>query len=275
MALYMKKSSFGRLVETDDINDPDLMEVRLSPEEYDYLWDRIHQAEQSIEKKEKEVEERVSVAYQKANRMITSYKKKVKEEAEKRMLAAYKAQREAEEKADLAMNKEEEAMYEKYVMEENLEKQRILNENLKRVCRERANALRKISPKKEKSGYLVLYSNQFKERYKGKEGKTAVADTWKSLLQTPYDASIPLDLIIDDIWDNLMNDVLYQMGFRKIQETEKNGTYQIWTEEDEDGDDVEVCGLYRWCFRANYREGLWEMILYSTKGLSVPAEYRK
>ncbi|OKZ58405.1 MAG: hypothetical protein BHV91_03080 [Clostridiales bacterium 44_9] len=41
-----------------------------------------------------------------------------------------------------------------------------LNQNFKRISRERANADRGIKPKKERSGYVVLSSRQKKYRYK-------------------------------------------------------------------------------------------------------------
>lgn len=274
MAIYMKKSSFGRLVETEDINDPDITEIRLSPEEYDCLWDRIQKAEQSIEETEKGAEEKISEAYQKANNLLSSYKKKVKEVAEVRMQEAHKAQKKAEAETVQVINELQKTISERVALEAALEEQVRMNENLKRICRERANATRGLSPKKEREGYLVITSSQHQERYKTEKGTAAVTTTWRSVLQTPYDASMPLDLIQGDIWNDLMSHVLYQLGFRQIQDQDKNGEYRKWISEDKDGSDIEECGLYRWSFKANYKMGLWEMILYSTKSLSVSAEYR-
>ena len=146
---------------------------------------------------------------------------------------------------------------------------RNLNNNLKRIAKERANAKRGLTPKKERSGYIVLFSSQYRERYRNDEGEKLVANTWKSVLQTPYDATLPLEQIKDDVWNELMHQILYPMGFRKVQDIDKNGEYKFWYEDEE-----ELCGLYRWDFKANYKTGLWEITLFHTKSLCVPEEYR-
>lgn len=270
MAQFMKKASLGRMVIAEGgASDPELAEVRLTPEEYSALWKKIRTAERDVSEARADAEKRESEAYRDAQRQLKKYKDDAKVDADRRVEYADQARYRAEERASVA-----EA--EKRDLEAALSQQRSLNDNLKRIAKERANAKRGLTPKKERSGYIVLFSSQYRERYRNDEGVKCVANTWKSVLQTPYDATLPLEQIKDDVWDELMHQVLYPMGFRKVQDTDKNGEYKRWVVRDEKDveKEVEVCGLYRWNFKANYRSGFWEMDLYHTMSLYVPEEYR-
>lgn len=248
-------------------SDPELAEVRLTPGEYKKLWQRIQSAEKAAQEATDDADKREIVVLREANRQLDEYKRKVDAAADQKVVAAQSAQQMAEQRASIL-----EA--EKSGIEESLKKQQNLNNNLKRIARERANARRGIRPKKEHDGYVVLYSMQWRERYRDSNGEKCVANVWKSVLQTPYDASLPLDAIQDEIWEELIHAVLYPLGFRQAQPVEKNGEYRTWTGEDEDGIVKELCGLYRWDCKANYKSGLWELNLYHTKSLRVPEEYR-
>lgn len=61
-----------------------------------------------------------------------------------------------------------------------------LNQNFKRISRERANADRGIKPKKERSGYVVLSSRQKKYRYKKNRDAMVEVYLWETVIQTPY-----------------------------------------------------------------------------------------
>ena len=65
---------------------------------------------------------------------------------------------------------------------EEIQKYKSLNENLLRISKERANADRKLKPKKEHSGYIVV-SSQEKEIKYSKSKKTII---WETCIQTPY-----------------------------------------------------------------------------------------
>ena len=252
----MKKASLGRMVIAEGgASDPELAEVRLTPEEYSALWKKIRTAERDVSEARVNAEKRENAAYRDAQRQLKKYKDDVRADADRRV-------ERAEERAFVA-----EA--EKRDLEEALSQQRNLNDNLKRIAKERADAKRGLTPKKERSGYIVLFSSQYRERYRNDEGEKLVANTWKSVLQTPYDATLPLEQIKDDVWDELLHQILYPMGFRRVQDLDKNGEYKSWHDDEE-----ELCGLYRWDYKSNYRTGLWEITLYHTKSLSVPEEYR-
>ena len=263
MAKFLKKGSLGMLVEASGgASDPELAEVRLTPEEYFDLLFRIKHAKQAEAKAKEDADEREIAAYEEAQRQLELYKAEIQSDAERRIKRANQALREAEEHTSEAESAKEE-------LETALAKQRNLNSNLKRIARERANAKRGLAPKKQRNGYVVLYSSQYRQRYKDPDGKKCVAYTWKSILQTPYDATVPLDTIEDEIWNELVHRILYPLGFRRTQDAEHNGEYRIWEE-----DDAELCGLYRWDYNANYKSGFWELTLYHTKGLIVPEGYR-
>lgn len=287
MAQYMKRASFGRMVTAEGgASDPELEEVRLTADEYNDLWRRIRSAERAAQEAKDEAVEREKAVLREANRQLREYEQKADADANSKVIAAQAAQQRAEQRATRAE-------VERKGMAESLEKQKNLNNNLKRIARERANAARGLTPKKEHSGYVVIYSTQYKQKYridydfdKWREEnpytnkkefvayENKVADVWRSVLQTPYDASLPLNQVKDDIWNDLTGWALYQLGFRAVQNLENNGDYVTWYGEDEYGIERELCGLYKWSFKADYRSGLWEMDLYHTKSLKVPEEYR-
>ena len=61
MALYMKRVEYGKMVAAEGgISDPNLAEVRLSPDEYFYLWSRIYQAEQKISELRATTEDKIT-----------------------------------------------------------------------------------------------------------------------------------------------------------------------------------------------------------------------
>ena len=64
--------------------------------------------------------------------------------------------------------------------------QRGLNENLLRISRERANADRKLRPKKEHTGYVVVSSKEKEWRYKESRNDWKTVTLWETTLQTPY-----------------------------------------------------------------------------------------
>ena len=274
MAQYMKKASLGRMVKAEGgASDPELAEVRLTADEYSELWRRIHSAERATKEAEEDAVSRENAAYRSANKQLAEYKEQTQKDADRRVAAAQKAQNDAENRAEYA--------------ESELERQRNLNNNLKRIARERANQARNIRPKKDHDGYLVMISRQWTEHYEYeytkeeydaldssfrnrhsfpyKEKRTASA--WKSTIQTPYDASLPLNQIRGQIMSDLWNGgVLEDIGCPKMLKDEYNGTYHEWPDEDGHG----VNGMYRWTFQANYKAGYWELEIFTTKSLRVP-----
>ena len=286
MPRYYKKNSVGMMVKADGgASDPELAEVRLTADEYTDMWRRIYVAERATKEAEAAGERKLNELRQSTNKQIAQHEAEVNERAARREKAA-------EQKAADAQATAEE-------MREEVKRANHLNGNLKRIARERANAARGVTPKKEHDGYLVLSSRQWTEHYQVDEWDTddhkkdydtpenrptaiknkylkiinKTADVWKSVIQTPYDASLPLsqvrDVIIkEDMWDG---GVLDSIGCPCMIKKEYNGTYYSFGT-NEDG--YEKNGLYKWKFIANYKSGLWEVEMFTTKSLQVP-EYRR
>ena len=146
--------------------------------------------------------------------------------------------------------------------EENLN----TNLNMIRIMRERANAERKLSPKKEHDGYLILSMQQTEWRFKLAGGKTETGTIWRSVVQTPYDVRLPFDSISSYIDEDLrLGGVLFDFGCNYILEsTEKVNGLEDLLEEYEDQNI-----LIKLLFRANCRSGLWEVELYTLKSLMI------
>lgn len=291
MAQYYKKGSLGMMVKADGgASDPELAEVRLTADEYANMWRRIHAAERATKEAEAEGERKVDAAYKSASRQLAQYEAEADRKAERREQAAEQAKRAAEKKV-------EEAQAQIQQMKSEVNTANYLNGNLKRIARERANAARGITPKKEHDGYLVLSSRQWTEKYQEDEwdtdehkkdyGKseedratairytylkvvTKTSDVWKSVVQTPYDSSIPISQVKGVVEDEI-GSVLESVNVDGRLKPEYNGTYYNFGA-NEDG--YERNGMYRWKFNANYRSGFWEMEIYTTKSLLVP-EYRR
>ena len=168
--------------------------------------------------------------------------------------------------ADLAASLEEEktALQDHIAeLEEAVEQAQGLNRNLLRISRERANADRRISPKKKHDGYLVLESREWRERLSDK----TIMHTWKSVIQTPYDASMEPETVENQIFDDLVNFVLGDLGVSRYIPAEDGNCMCP-----EDGDTGNT--MYCWRYNADYRSGYWSVIIFTIHPLIVPQERR-
>ena len=276
----MKKNNLGLLVESSDpILNSDTVEIRLSADEYQNVLYQMQLLQQEL----KEANENLILAKKQSTQDFEEKLHYFKEKAAQKM---FELQKEANDKIKSALDA-------KAAAEDQLQNQIELNDNLKRIARERANAARKIPCKKQHDGYLVLSCRQWTEHYLHElseeeyaekpvefrnshsfpclEHKTA--QVWKSILQTPYDANIPLyniqELIEEnDLWDK---GILKDVGCTQMNESSINGYYQVFTQKE---GSKECNGLYKWSYIANYRSGFWEMELYTTQCLQVPENRR-
>ena len=168
----------------------------------------------------------------------------------------------------------------------DLDKEQKLNDNLMRIMRERANALRGIRPRKAHDGYIVLSSRQFEQhytytytgrelndlpyeirrahRYSYTEHRTALC--WRTTIQTPHDASLPFETIKDTIGDTLILTVLPDLGCTR--------NYPLDDFEFEDYY-MDEMNLYRILCNANFRSGFWECDVFTTRPLEIPAGRRE
>ena len=153
-----------------------------------------------------------------------------------------------------------------------------LNKNLLRIARERANADRKLRPKKTHTGYVVLASSEKEYRYKAMRKETSVAMLWETVLQSPYsvdfteeqaralteelvrpnesEAALVGRISIDIYYNGSYEDMLHEQRRSGRQEESRNI-------------------MLKPKLRANYKTGYWEVIFLHTKPLGlVPAEMR-
>lgn len=137
-----------------------------------------------------------------------------------------------------------------------------LNKNLLRIARERANAVRELTPKKEHLGYLVKYSEEYKYRY----NKTTY-NYMKSTLQTPFDAGLEFNnvksLILEEAskWGTAI-------GIDKII---LNSNEQTITKNELKEKNVVI----EFSLKNNVVKGFWEVIIIHTKPLTITANVRK
>ena len=242
MSEFVKKTMIGYNELDGGHSDPECTHVILNLKEYDDLLQEIFQAEQEARNKSKKAEEekrnsqnREQQTVQKANQVIESWKKELEKE---RAESAY---------------------------------QKGLNENLLRIAKERANADRKLKPKKEHSGYVVVISSEKIYRYKDGRRLGSVK-LWETVIQSPYSIEFPAKqakkLIIEEFFSETGEWKAARLGIDRWF----SGDYGNFLKDqnvDEEFVKHNVALMEYRSFRANYRAGYWEVILVHTRPLEV------
>lgn len=290
MPRYYKRGALGRMIETEGgSSDPDLAEVRMTEEEYRDLWDRIHRSERDVEATKVAAKKQTDETWRQANREMRATKQKAEAEAQRRVDIA--------QQSAFASAKEASSLREQLAkVKADLQNEKNLHRNMMRIMKERANQVRGIKPKKDHDGYVVLESRQWTERYTEEIWDTQeykdrfdnpenrahalkqgylridhkIAEVWKSIIQTPYNASLPIKQVRERIEEEI-GEVLDDIDVVSRLKPEYNGTYYDFGMNEEG---YEKNGMYRWKYRANYRAGLWELEIFTTKSLRVP-EHRR
>jgi len=134
-----------------------------------------------------------------------------------------------------------------------------LNRNLKRICKENANAKRGIKPKKEHSGFIVTSTSEIFEKVK--EGKTINEyRAYKSIVETPYFKHQELTTKLkDDAWDDGLK-TLFDSAW---QDANNINYLSAVNEENKDKNFI-----YKLNWRTNNR-GMWEIECYHTKPVKI------
>lgn len=251
MSEFVRKTALGgyKTVQGGH-SDPELTHVILTKMEYDGLISEIREAEKGTRAAVNKADQRIRAITNQANTEI----------------------RQAQADAEQSIRE----MQEKLTQEQaEKEYQQRLNANLLRISKERANASRKLKPKKEHSGYVVISSTEKDYSYKYGANRRTVR-LWETVLQTPFsidfteeqarketeglfqEAEIGIGLI-----GRIGISGLYQDGYdRMIREKDAAGWMQRNT-------------VVEHKIRANFRAGYWEIIFLHTKALGVvPAEMR-
>lgn len=253
MSEFVKKTALGYRPVPGSHSDPDCTHVILTKNEYDQLLQDKAKAEQEKRNMERESEKTIRLAKDNALRQVQS----VQQEAQKQVEAL---ECELESKiAEIAF-------------------QVSLNANLLRISKEQANADRKLKPKKEHSGYVVVLSTEKEYRYKDRNGYWKTVIIWETVLQSPYSVDFAEEqarkLILEEFlqksesgsWliQKIGITARYDAGYATmVSDVEWKGTHQQYN-----------VMLERRLRRA-FKIGYWEVAFTHTKPLGiVPKEMR-
>ena len=143
-----------------------------------------------------------------------------------------------------------------------------MNQDFKRIARERANADRGIKPKKERSGYVVLSSRQKKYRYKENRNDWEEVYLWESVIQTPYVVSFTAEQAMTETQELFERDeqgrwLIGRLGIAG----EYGGKYEDMLDDPRCAAWKDYNIIVEKIFNANAKAGYWEIIITHTKPL--------
>lgn len=251
MSEFVKKAAFGGYKPVPGgYSDPELSHVILTKAEYDGLLDQIQAAQNETAAAVRQADQREKSILNQANakiQQIQSAADKSVGELQKE-LSAERAEREY---------------------------QQSLNANLLRISKERANAARKLKPKKEHSGYVVISSTEKDHSYKYGANRKTVR-LWETVLQTPFSIDFTEEQARKEMAELFQDD---KVGGWLIEKIGITGVYlDGYREMIQDKDAAEWMKrnvMVERKLRANFRAGYWEIVFLHTKSLGiVPAEMR-
>lgn len=149
-----------------------------------------------------------------------------------------------------------------------------LNENLLRISKERANADRKLKPKKEHTGYIVVSSTEKEYRYKVDRRHWETVVLWETVLQTPYPIDFTEEQAREETKELIENNRLVaRLGINRYYDGDYEGLLENSKWNDPQSEEYNI--MFKGRLRANYRAGYWEVIFSHTKPLGiVPADMR-
>lgn len=160
--------------------------------------------------------------------------------------------------------------------EQEAEYQRGLNETLLRISRERANADRKLKPKKRHSGYVVVSSTEKEYHYRTEYKERAAVRLWETVIQSPYTVDFTEEqaekLIAEEFVSKDNNWLVAKVG---ITANYHDSYEKMLQDKRIDEAFLERNVMFPRKLRANFRTGYWETFFLHTKPLGVvPADMR-
>lgn len=247
MAEFVKKTALSYKAVPGGQSDYECTHAILTKAEYDRLYSEIRAAESRERKAKDDADKKVENAKTVANRDIRNIQNATAlqiKEVNQKLAAA----------------------------NEEISYQRRLNENVLRINRERANAARKIKPKKEHNGYLIDFSKEYEYRYRvGKEEKRVML--WETIIESPYSVKFSDEQARKQIDSELFNNDDWFIGKIGIDAQWLIGYEKMIAKKEYKENYINKNVVVRQQLRANYSRGYWEIILLHTKPLSnVPDE---
>lgn len=250
MSEFVRKATIGYKVVPGGHGDPELTHVILTKEEYEDLLAEIRKEKKKATKAAIDADKRVQEIMDQTNTEIQNIQETTKQTI-------------GELKEEVVAEREEK------------EYQQRLNANLLRISKERANASRKLQPKKEHSGYVVISSMEKDHSYKYGSNRRTVR-LWETVLQTPFSIDFTEEQARTETEKLFQKD---ETGMWPIEKIGINGQYLSGYGEMVRAKDAAEWKEYNVIvekkLRANFRAGYWEQIVLHTKPLGVvPAEMR-
>lgn len=237
MSEYVKKTALGYKAVPGGCSDPECSHVILSKREYDVMMRENLRLEKEAENTKQQAAASIRKAQTEANRQVFQAQEKADEEIQKMIEEVERANAERD-------------------------YQKSLNQNLLRINKEKSNAERKLRPKKEHTGYVVISSQEKEVRYKS--GKKLIPMVvWETVLQSPYSIDFPEEQARTQIY----NELLTNDGGWKLGDIGINGSYMVGFDEMVGKLGQEIYNKNRAFserLRANYKAGYWEYIVLHT-----------
>lgn len=247
MSEFVKKTLVGYKETPGGSFDSECSHVILTKREYDDLLHEIESAKQDA--------------------LNTKYEsdRKIQEERDAAAYRVQQAENTAQQRLDgmqgLLDTAEQETSY-----------QRGLNANLLRIAKERANADRKLKPKKEHTGYVVVSSLEKEHRYQTGNRRWHTVTLWETVLQSPYSVDFTEEQARNQIYRDLFPEdgkwLVGRIGITGLY----HGSYEAMVTNDKvDADFKQGNVLLRSLqhLKANFRAGYWEISFMHTQPLEV------
>ena len=255
MAEFVKKTMMGYKDVPGGNSDPECTHVILTRTEYQKQLQDLSVAEQKARNTKYDAAREIQRAQSDAQRRVLEAEADAGQKVETLEQKLAKAQKEAE-------------------------YQRGLNANLLRISRERANADRKLKPKKEHTGYFVVSTLEKDYRFKINRHQWERTRLWETTLQSPYSTDFTEEQARKQIQEDLFGvdkDSLWLIGGLGIVSS-YDGRYEdlIELEDWETKYKAENIALEpELKLRANFRGGYWEASFLHIKPLGIiPPEMR-
>lgn len=150
-----------------------------------------------------------------------------------------------------------------------------INQNLKRIATERANAQRKIIPKKSHIGYILLNIDEITIVHKDESNRQTEftpLPCWKIRFQTPYDISLEYKAVKNLIYDDMIEKFGAKIGIKSVQSNnnieklKSNDVIKLWHEKDN--------FIFKSTYKANAIKGFWEVEYLTRFAIKVLPEMR-
>ena len=224
-------------------SDPECTHVILTLNEYNKLHQRIRTAINDGERAKDEAARAAAASADNAEKAV----RKIQEEAAQKI----------------------EQMQKRLIVEQEAKIYQMgLNQDFKRIARERANADRGIRPKKERSGYVVLSSRQKKYKYKKNRHDMAEVYLWETVIQTPYSIDFTAEQAMTETRELFARDENGEWLIGKLGICgEYNGKYEDMLDDPRCASWTDYNIIVEKIFNANVKVGYWEIFITHTKPL--------